>query len=425
MYACPIGLAEVDGDGAISLINPLAMQMLMPIARTPVMTNLFELMEVCAPELRNMVDAFAEVKGTVCDGHRIVVKPGRREDNDEGKVLSCTMVKLGRTRFIVALSDISRQVSQERRLRQAETWFASLVDSVNDFAVVSLDAEGMIDSVNTSVLRQTGFLESEALGQSLAIFDTESTPGTLTMPEQTALARRDGWYLHECWQQRRDGTRYWCQRLIAVRSETEAAEGRVILGYTVILRDVTQQKSDTAKLAQMLWRDHLTGAYNRAYFFEAAERECARAVRYGQPLSLIAIDLDRFKQVNDRHGHAAGDAVLRGMVSACLPLLRPSDTFARVGGEEFVIMLPTTRLEGAGLLAGRLRVTIAGTPMETVSGVLRVTASLGCAEFERQGGTLTELMAAADEALYAAKAEGRDRVVLATGAERPSAGKMA
>lgn len=417
LYACPVGLIKLEGDGTIDLINPLAMQLLLPIADGPWVTNFFAVMEAYAPELRNMADAFSVPTGAICTSHRIFVSAiSTREGVDDAKVLGCTLVKLGDNRLIATIEDVSQQVAQERRLKQAETWFASLVDGINDFAVVSLDANGRIDRVNPSVTRQTGFKEAEVLGELLDIFDVaDPQSSTLSTPEQMASARRDGWHLDEGWRERRDGVRYWCQRLIAVQSVSEGDNGPIISGYTVVLRDVTRQEFDSAKLRHMLTTDYLTGAYNRAYFFDVADRERMRSNRHNDPLSMIALDVDHFKSVNDRYGHGVGDTVLKTLANICKTVLRPSDIFARLGGEEFFVLLPSTDLADAGHLAERLRAAIADAAIEVEKHSLRITASLGCAVMAGAVMTVTEFLATADEALYEAKRLGRNRVILSHG----------
>lgn len=409
VYTCPVGLVEVAANGTIGMMNPFALQLLLPIARSSLIENFFTIMEAYAPELRNLVDLFTAHHGAVCENHRIFIRPGAQHGAEEAKVLACTLVKFDSQHLMATISDVSRQVAQERRLKQAESWFASLLDDVNDFAVLSIDEKGRIDAVNRSVLRQTGFNESQTIGRSLEMFDVPSSEvSTPSLPEQIALVRRDGWHLNEGWHKHSNGTPYWCQTLIAMRDEDEGSTG-----YTVVLREVTRQTFDVSKLKQLLTTDQLTGACNRSHFYEVGERECSLSRRYGQSLALIAFDVDHFKLVNDTYGHNSGDEALRSFSQACMSILRPSDTFARVGGEEFVVLLPSTDLESAGEVAERLRVTIASTAIEVTGSVLHVTASLGCASTKGKG-TLTDLMAAADKALYAAKQSGRDRVILSS-----------
>ena len=419
LYACPVGLVELAADGVIGMINPLAMQQMLPMMRPPRGMNFFDLMEPYAPELRNLVEEFTDPHGQICDNLRIFISPGTKQSGYLAQVLSCTLVRLAEDRFMATLSDVSKVVAQERRLGEAEVWFASLLDGVHDFAVLSLDEKGLIDGTNASVLRQTGFTDEDLIGEPLEVFDS-MIPATsaVTVTEQISLACRDGWYLIEGWQKRKHLPPYWCQRLIAVRSEGEC-EGGEICGYTVILREVVRQKHDALELKQMLTRDHLTGAANRAHFFEVAGRECSRFVRYGQPLSIVALDIDHFKSVNDTYGHAAGDKVLREVTRRCTLLLRPEDTFARVGGEEFMVLLPGTDLRGARLLAERLRSALENMTVSYGNEMLTVTGSFGCAEATVETFALAPLMEAADRALYNAKQMGRNTVVLAVADEVP------
>lgn len=159
-------------------------------------------------------------------------------------------------------------------------------------------------------------------------------------------------------------------------------------------------------------RDALTGLLNRHALGELATRELAVALRQRACLSLVAIDVDHFKQVNDRHGHAAGDRVLLGVARVLAPALRTGDLMFRVGGEEFLVLLPFTCLADAGAVAERLRRLIAaGGWHDPVLG--RITASLGVAELDPGKEDWEQALQRVDQALYAAKAAGRDRVVLA------------
>ncbi len=412
LYACPVGLVEIEPQGEIVMINPIAVRLLLPLARKPVIVNFFDIIEAYAPELRNLLDAFEGEHGPICEGQRLVIRPETDDAGEVPKVLSCTLVKLSKERFIITLTDISKQVDQERRLRQAEAWFASLMDGVNDFAVVSLDAAGRIEQTNASLSRQTGFSETEVLGETLDIFDAPApASGALSAREQIAIACRDGWYLTEGDQRRANGERYWGQRLIAVRHLAEKGQERTVSGFTVVLRDVTRHDFDAGKLARLLRTDHLTSACNRAHFFEVAERECRRARRYHQDLSLVCLDIDHFKRVNDTYGHPAGDEVLRAFSQVCMGLLRPSDTFARLGGEEFVALLPATGGTGALQFSERLREVLAETVIQIAGQRITVTASYGCAALASKTETVAELLAAADAALYRAKGLGRNRIV--------------
>ncbi|NEX19780.1 diguanylate cyclase [Thiorhodococcus mannitoliphagus] len=172
--------------------------------------------------------------------------------------------------------------------------------------------------------------------------------------------------------------------------------------------ETTNRALQTAntELSQLATTDALTGAWNRRRLEEAAANEMQRLKRYGQPLSLIAIDIDFFKKVNDVHGHAAGDQVLIGLVAVVRSMLRPTDSLARWGGEEFIVLTPCETLESAALIAERLREQIAKTVFPAVD---TITVSLGVAQCLPQE-CWEQWFARADAALYRAKAGGRNQI---------------
>ena len=179
-----------------------------------------------------------------------------------------------------------------------------------------------------------------------------------------------------------------------------------------ITRSQKELKEQKVLLERLAREDELTGLYNRRHFEERAVEECNRAQRYKRPLSLLLCDLDHFKQVNDQYGHGAGDSVLRQVGHTIQQCCRTSDLTARLGGEEFTVMLPETGLEEAQQVAERLRTAISVLTFAHPSGQFHITMSIGVAEV-RPTQTLAELLKEADEALYAAKRTGRNRVVLA------------
>jgi diguanylate cyclase (GGDEF)-like protein len=169
---------------------------------------------------------------------------------------------------------------------------------------------------------------------------------------------------------------------------------------------------ENARLHDMVERqalvDGLTGLANRRAASDALHAEAARAERLGTPLSIVLADLDEFKDVNDAHGHAVGDAVLRTLAEVLRETLRESDLAGRWGGEEFLLLLPGADEEGAAQLAERVRIAVAERSIPAAPG-LTVTASFGAAEYAGETNT-EELVVAADGALYQAKRAGKDRV---------------
>jgi diguanylate cyclase (GGDEF)-like protein len=161
------------------------------------------------------------------------------------------------------------------------------------------------------------------------------------------------------------------------------------------------------EVQQLAITDSLTGLHNRRHFFEQAEREFQRAYRYRRPLCAIMLDIDRFKQVNDTHGHAVGDQVLRAVSARCRESLRDIDLLGRYGGEEFVGLLPEIDVDGAHNAAERLRQRVAERPIDTNRGPVAATISLGVACLENCSDLAT-LINRADEAMYTAKKAGRN-----------------
>ena len=403
LYAAPVGLVEIDASGTIAMINPYAMKHLLPLAGERDAGNLFAMLENCAPELRNLFDGFEQARGTVCDGHRIIAELRRNPDESEPKVLACTLVKLGANRAIFSISDITVQVAQEHRLKQAEVWFSSLLSDINDYAVASITSDGVVDAVNASWTTQTGYPRDALIGQAVAdIFRRSVGDGNPGMVQQLRLAARDGWHLDEMWHVRKDGSRYWCQRLLAARAGSDGE----LTGYTLVLRDIEPQRYSTDDLRRLLTQDHLTGAANRANFQRRFQREQKAWREHGMPLSLIMLDIDHFKSVNDTYGHSAGDLVLVRVAETITKAIRPTDLLARLGGEEFAVLLANTELSEATKIAERLRRLVADMRVETPHGDLSITVSLGCAKALPD----RDLLSAADEALYAAKRNGRNRV---------------
>jgi diguanylate cyclase (GGDEF)-like protein len=179
------------------------------------------------------------------------------------------------------------------------------------------------------------------------------------------------------------------------------ARARTLLDFKSYL-DTCEEQAST---------DHLTGLANRRRFERQLEREVARTARHGRPFSLITIDIDHFKQVNDSYGHEAGDEAIKTLARVLQQGTRGIDLAARIGGEEFAVILTETNLSGAVEVAERLRVTLKSVEIQAVG---QIAASFGVAECPSQAETARELVARADAALYEAKREGRDRVARAS-----------
>lgn len=183
--------------------------------------------------------------------------------------------------------------------------------------------------------------------------------------------------------------------------------------WAAILHDETPMRTLEQELVYRATRDGLTGFLNKTAWTEQAQRQFAASLRYGRPLALVMLDLDHFKRVNDEHGHATGDEVLRAVSQACQGVTRRVDVLGRLGGEELALLAPETGVAGASTLAVRICNAVRRVRIGSPNGEVSVTMSAGVAERSTSDDNLAALLARADVAMYAAKAQGRDRVVLA------------
>lgn len=184
-----------------------------------------------------------------------------------------------------------------------------------------------------------------------------------------------------------------------------------LIGKTIVLNDITQHVVLLDRLRKLATLDGLTNISNRRHFMDLCNNELCLARQYGQPISVILMDLDHFKQINDTYGHKAGDIVIKTVTGICNSSLRVTDIFGRYGGEEFVAFLPETTSGKAVQIAERLRQNIVSTRIELENNSIFVTASFGVASVDKAGNIdLDELLKKADEALYEAKEAGRNCV---------------
>ena len=251
-----------------------------------------------------------------------------------------------------------------------------------------------------------------ASGERVVVDDIETHPYWTGYRE---LARSAG--LRSCWsepirssQGRVLGTfaLYHRQPSVPTADDIECIEGAANLAAVAI-----EHGNALADLERQARTDYLTGLDNRRCFIEKAEVELARAERYGGEMSLLMLDVDRFKDVNDSYGHKVGDRVLQSLSATCRAVLREVDVIGRLGGEEFGILLPETPGRQALEVAERLREAVAATAVNLADGrAVNYTVSIGVTTLDRQHADLDTLFGQADHVLYAAKDAGRNRVVV-------------
>jgi diguanylate cyclase (GGDEF)-like protein len=272
------------------------------------------------------------------------------------------------------------------------------LDRIRPWAIVAIAAALTVSAVLVGLRSMTVEDEvrrhyEEALAVSEVAFDGQRSRAELRALQSRAERSVDAARQAE---QSNRGARYWLLALVAVT---------VLLGVLSVLlalRTLNANRALLDRMQQLAREDALTGAVNRRGLDDVIPIEFARALRSGAPLTLVMIDLDHFKRYNDRRGHPAGDAVLRGAAQAWLKQLRPTDLLARYGGEEFTLLLPGTDARQAQQLVDRLRAPVPD----------RQTFSAGIATWDGRESA-TEFLQRADAALLQAKKAGRNRTMVA------------
>lgn len=410
LYVCPHGMAQFTADGLLLMLNPAFSCLVMPLLPPGSMfTNLLDALESYAPELRGLMRGDRRERGTLCDGMRLHLGPARH--GDDPRVLSLTVVRMDSDRHMAVLSDITAQVAKERRLRESDAWFAAMVQGATDYAMLGLDGKGRISEWNASGQRLFGRDAASALGASAAglVTPCEAGGGNGGLISRLAAASRDGWHLDEGWRARADGSRFWGTCIVSALSDSQDDRTR----FLMVVRDTTDQRSAARDLRRALTTDHLTGALNRRTFFEQGAEMITRARQQSRPLAVLMADVDHFKLVNDRHGHAVGDDALQAVASALRLGLSEGAVLGRLGGEEFGVLLPGADADAAERAAESLRLRVANTKIRHDKLDVSLTASFGLAALSSTVSDLEALLANADTALYRAKRNGRNRVCAA------------
>jgi diguanylate cyclase (GGDEF)-like protein/PAS domain S-box-containing protein len=331
--------------------------------------------------------------------------PFMSEVLQEERFYDVRIVRLG-DGIVMTLRDVTDRHVAAARLAESESMYRLLAENAWD-VIWTMELDGSISYISPSVERVRGITPAEAMAQTLdQIHPAESAARVTEYFGRLFEAIVNGTELPtfhgEQEYYRKDGSIMHGELDVAAQVDAEGRPLRIV-GVT---RDISERKRYEAELSRFAVTDPLTGAWNRRYGEQVFAADLAEARRYGPALSLLLLDIDHFKEINDTHGHQVGDRVLVELTRRLTESLRASDVLVRWGGEEFVVAMRHCTIADALPLAEKLRCLVADTPFDEVG---RITVSIGAAEFE-PGDDLAAWLHRADRAMYDAKAAGRNAV---------------
>ncbi|GAB6052664.1 hypothetical protein JCM17960_14840 [Magnetospira thiophila] len=315
--------------------------------------------------------------------------------------------------FIIELRDISDFLRAAHEAQQQEQKLRRIFDSLAD-GIVAIDEKGLVHTFNPAAEQMFGYQSVEVIGRSVDMF----IPGDVKGFHKSAIAeyrrRRHSNVVdnsRDFEARRKDGSIFTAEIRV-----TEVEEGRH-RNFIATLRDVTERRANEDKIRQLAHHDILTGLPNRALLQDRLNRAVSRAKRHGIYLALMYVDLDKFKPINDLFGHQVGDDVLRGVAERLSRSVRTTDTVARVGGDEFVVLIEQMAApEEAAAIAEKI-LTLLLAPFNIKGADITIGASIGISLFPTHGEDPEALMEQADEAMYKVKGAGRNAFVFS---EKPT-----
>jgi len=309
---------------------------------------------------------------------------------------------------------IARDITQRKQAEQKLRQLSSAVEHGPASIVIS-DVKGRIEYVNTKFTEVNGFTLDEVLGKTAAdTFGSNELQEEAGAEHWQAIRKGQEWR-GEMKHRRKSGETYYASVSISPITDSSGA----VTHFVAVSEDITARKAIEEKirrlndgLRQLAITDYLTNLYNRRYFMQRGAEEFKRAMRNKQPLSLLMLDVDHFKNVNDTYGHEAGDMALQQVAAVLKFSLRETDILGRIGGEEFAVLLPDTKLDAAAMLAERICRSVESSLLTMPGQALTIslTVSVGVAELSGVMSGIDDMLRHADSALYHAKHDGRNRV---------------
>ena len=393
------GYIVTDLDGRIMMVNPATCSLLGYQEGDLVGQNM-EMLYTNANErrlFRQIILSKGKVRGfhlniSSKNGSTIVVEANAHLEHDENGIA----IGMGAT-----FRDITKRIEAEKILREREKQYRAFFENNHAIMLLVEPRTGEIVDANPAASNFYGYSCNKMRKMNISEI-TAQTEEEIYQEMIRAKNEKRGYFVFK-------------HRLAnGSLRDVEMYSGPIMvrknqLLYSVI-HDVTQRVRLEGELKKLATTDTLTGIDNRHQFFLRAAQELKRAKRYGHPLTVLMIDIDYFKSINDTHGHQAGDVVLKALAALTLNTLRETDVFGRIGGEEFAAALPDTDLQAGLQVADRLREELAKLNVQSKKKTISFTVSIGAALARKRDKNIEETINRADEALYKAKRMGRNRV---------------
>jgi len=328
----------------------------------------------------------------------------------QGSLIFCSVnVKLieyppGYAVTVGSIRDITQQKAELVKLEAAKIELNSIFDDLPD-VFYRTDMQGIITMISPSCFKVIGYHPEEMIGRALADFymapeDRQKIVQAITEGGGKATQVEAGL-------KHRDGSVVWISTNAFIRF---GADGKPCY-VEGIARDISIRKRMEDQLTLLSRTDELTDVYNRRHFIDKSKAVIELMKRYQRPASMMMLDLDHFKNINDQYGHHIGDLALIAFTRVCRKEIRESDILGRMGGEEFGLILPETPIQNAQALAERIRKATAAIVIPFNEQMIRITVSIGVVELDKEDLTFDSVMQRADQAMYQAKENGRDQVV--------------
>ena len=420
VYLMPVGVVRLGPDGAVEMINPKAVQLLQDMDVDSGQADGMAILDALG---EGLAAAWRESTGRV----GTVIAPRRcspPQPAGEPFHLLVQMVRPDLRCTMVSLEDITTTVEQEREISRQRRRIGLVLEQIQGYCVAMLDASGAVAEWNPSIGRLLGASEQSVVGQPLLNFLADEVHAG-AQPRNDASDASDGiggiraavaaqgWCRLQAPWRHRDGHVLWGDCVITPVVEPA---GRTS-GYVAVIRDITEEYQRTQQLLGEALTDPLTGLHNRRGLEQQLAALALRPTGLPERMTWVMVDIDHFKRVNDSHGHDGGDAVLKAVAAALQSAARDGDSLARLGGEEFVLLLPDAPAAVGFRVAERLRLAVQALAVRHAARSVHVTASFGVAE-QAQSEPWAAALERADAALYRAKNSGRNRVMLAEAGSR-------